>query len=541
MDAQIRSRDPRRFHHLMEQFPQYQVKDSYNVQSLDDLWPLPSQIHTGQHMSFERSPPMPFLHTTGGSSEASYSKPHSQAVDDETKSETGSIDSRFCDIEDCNDKCGDDCEEECDDTCSVVKCNGDCNPNEHVDNCEDCLRYNETTCENKDCMINDYGGCKPCNEICTGMELTDCVSSHGPVCYSPNCDIPPPEQCSFSSCFPTEVHSQSGLLEGRTADMVTINHDFSLDYRFPSNYQFSVQSSIEDQYSIDGRPRKRRRAETPLTVQTQNHPPSRASNMIEQDNPSNSHLASPVMHNQYSYLCQWGDSCQMGFMDYYALDDHVMEAHIRSQSGFSCQWAACREAEKDLTQLVDHVRSSHTSNSCQDDEHICLWQGCNTTLSTSEELGHHLTDVHLQSPIGGLLCEWEACGIQTDGPDGLTTHLHRDHFVPALPEHSGSSSFNSTSLSSPTEQDLLCQWCETEGGEICGKRFTTADALQLHAKDYHISKLKKKTGYFCLWAGCTRRDKEFSQKGKVSARTDFSQERCYPLYTVNSFSSEYLG
>ena len=81
----------------MEPFHQYQLKDGYNVQSLDDLWSLPSQVHTGQHMSFERSPPMPFLHST---EDSSYSKSHSQAVGDENRSETGSVDSRFCDIED---------------------------------------------------------------------------------------------------------------------------------------------------------------------------------------------------------------------------------------------------------------------------------------------------------------------------------------------------------------------------------------------------------------------------------------------------------
>ncbi|KAF8421158.1 hypothetical protein BGX38DRAFT_1094372 [Terfezia claveryi] len=167
----------------------------------------------------------------------------------------------------------------------------------------------------------------------------------------------------------------------------------------------------------------------------------------------------------------------MGFIDTYSLDDHVLQAHIAHippQDGFTCQWEACGEAEEDIDQLVDHVKTYHTSHSIQGNGHVCLWQGCNATLSNSEDLSHHLTTVHAAQPsIGGLLCQWEA---------------------------------------------------------LCGRQFTTTDSLQQHAKDDHIAVLKKKTGYFCLWAGCTRRDKQFSQKGKVErhmqTHTGFKSCRC---------------
>ncbi|KAF8474725.1 hypothetical protein BDZ91DRAFT_649933 [Kalaharituber pfeilii] len=221
----------------------------------------------------------------------------------------------------------------------------------------------------------------------------------------------------------------------------------------------------------------------------------------------------------------------MGFSDYFALDNHVVQTHIRPQIGFACQWEACGEAEKDLSHLLDHVKASHTSNTNQGNGHVCLWQGCNATFTNSEDLSHHLTNVHLQSPIGGLLCQWEACGIQADGPDGLTTHLHRDHFLSSISEASGSTTTSSASYCTPPlDQTLVCQWAEVEGGPICGKQFATADALQVHAKDDHIAILKKKTGYFCRWAGCTRREKEFSQKGKVErhmqTHTGFKSCRC---------------
>lgn len=496
-------------HHHTGEFAQYHVRESYNAQALEDILTLPFHLQTGQHMSFERAPPIAFMYPRG----ASLLQARLPFGKDRDKSETGSV---YCDVEDCDEKCGDECEEDCDDSCSVVKCSGNCNLNDLDDDCEDCIRFKAETCKEKDCVVKGCPGCKPCNEVCIGTKEADCTSPHGRVCYSPNCDIPPPQQCSFSSCFPAVTHPES-YLAGSMQDVIPLNHDFSIGYDLPHHHLQFALPTIEDQYSIQDRPRKRRREDTPQIVQASNHttPSTNPSIVFDQDHLSHSHLASPILDDQYNYLCHWGDSCQMGFMDYYALDDHVLQAHIRSQSGFACQWAACDEAEKDLDQLVDHVKTSHTSNSSQGNGHVCLWQGCNATFTNSEDLSHHLTTVHLQSPIGGMLCQWEACGVQADGPDGLTTHLHRDHFVPAASEQAGFSPSEKSPSAPPSEQEMVCQWCEEEGGETCGRQFTTTDNLQQHVKDDHIAALKKKTGYFCLWAGCTRRDKQFSQKGKV--------------------------
>jgi len=496
-------------------YEQYQSKDGCNVQqTLEDMWSLPFQNHVDQHISSGRSPhPMTLGNPGVSDPRASFPQRRLSLHENREKSETASVNSMYCDAEDCDEKCEDRCEEECNDACSVVKCNGDCNLNDLDDNCEDCLRYTEITCKEKDCVIKDCAGCKPCNEVYTKCEKVDCASPHDTVCYSPDCGITPPQQCSFSSCLLTQGHPQS-FLSGTTQGMISMGHDFPMGYGLPHHFHFSLPT-LQDQYPLRDRPRKRRREETPLVIQTptQTTPPTRSPTIFNQDHLPHSHLASPIMENEFDYLCHWDPSCQMGFMDSYSLDNHVLQAHIAHippQSGFTCQWEACGEAEKGMDQLVDHIKTYHTSHSSQGNGHVCLWQGCNATFSNSEDLSHHLTTVHAVQPsIGGLLCQWEACGVTADGPDGLTTHLHTAHFVPAFSPPPKPPSVP------PLEQDLVCQWCEVEGGEICGRQFTTADSLQQHAKDAHIAALKKKTGYLCLWAGCARRDKQFSQKGKV--------------------------
>lgn len=507
MNPSINTDRHRRSLYQPGQYEQYQAKGA-----LEDMWSPPFQNHADQYISFERSPPpLSLLYPEVTDSMASFPQKQQSLHENRDKSETASVNSMYCDAEDCDEKCEDGCEEECNDACSVVKCNGDCNVNDLNDDCEDCLRYKDITCKEKGCVIKDCVGCKPCNEVCTGIEKVDCTSSHGPVCYSQNCDIPPPQQCSFS-CFPTQGHSQS-FLGGTTPDLMD-----PMNYSLPHHFPFPL--TLEDQYSPRDRPRKRRREETPLLMQTQAQTPStRSSTVFDQDHLSHSHLASPIIENQFDYLCHWDPSCQMGFIDSYSLDDHVLQAHIAHippQNGFTCQWEACGEAENNMDQLVDHVKTYHTSHSNQGNRHVCLWQGCNATFSNSEELSHHLTTVHATQPsIGGLLCQWEACGVTADGPDGLTTHLQTAHFVPAISEQPVVPPSSKSPPVPPLEQDLVCQWCEIEGGGMCSRQFKTTDSLQQHAKDDHIAALKKKTGYFCLWAGCTRRDKQFSQKGKV--------------------------
>lgn len=492
--------------------PQCPARQSTDMQNTGNEWLLPYQSNIAQHTRFiER------LRARGTCPPMSLT----QLLSDREGSDPGSPKSIYCEEEDCGEKYGGDCDEDCDETCSVTNCDGKCNADNN--DCEECVRYKKPPCKDKDCAPKDYPvalpnnpGHESCSEGCTGLGEMDCTNARGPICFSPNCDIPSLQQpLCFSPHFSTVGHPNSHYLDGAGPSMFQVNHSypyFPLGYSFQHDLRFSL-SSVEGHYPIEDRPYKRRRADTPVISQTPvpGTPSTTVSTGFEPDIASLSHLASPMPDDQFNYLCHWGESCQMGFMDYCALDDHVLQTHILPQRGYTCQWATCGDTEQDLDQLVDHVKTSHTSNSNQGNSHVCLWQGCNASFPNSDNLSHHLTTVHLQSPAG-LFCQWEACGVQADGPDGLTTHLHQEHFVP---ENFG---ITSSSTSSPTpapDQDLVCEWCGEPEGEICGRHFTSPDTLQQHLKDDHIAALKKKTGYYCLWVGCNRRDKQFSQKGKV--------------------------
>lgn len=84
------------------------------------------------------------------------------------------------------------------------------------------------------------------------------------------------------------------------------------------------------------------------------------------------------------------------------------------------------------------------------------------------------------------------------------------------------------STASASEGPRKCEWEDVSGGfgkddgnakdgggVVCGKVFSSTEELQRHVKEVHIAVLKKKTGYYCCWKSCGRRDRGFSQKGKV--------------------------
>lgn len=119
----------------------------------------------------------------------------------------------------------------------------------------------------------------------------------------------------------------------------------------------------------------------------------------------------------------------------------------------------------------------------------CHWDGCNAHLATDEDLQLHLS-THLDPSLEQ--CLWDACGLEVHGIDELKSHLQHEHLV----------------------STRKCEW-EGDTEAACGRVFSSAEELQKHVKETHIAVLKKKTGYYCCWAGCGRRERGFSQKGKV--------------------------
>ena len=140
------------------------------------------------------------------------------------------------------------------------------------------------------------------------------------------------------------------------------------------------------------------------------------------------------------------------------------------------------------------------------ERHVCMWAGCNAILNSEGELQSHIDHAHLPS---GNQCHWDSCDTLAPTVVDLEKHVHTEHLIT-----------QSVALQDSPVPDGIktCEWQDDDGhGNVvrCGLEFPNSTELQQHAKDEHIATLRKKTGYYCHWAGCTRRDKPFSQKGKV--------------------------
>lgn len=208
----------------------------------------------------------------------------------------------------------------------------------------------------------------------------------------------------------------------------------------------------------------------------------------------------PMSSNLGDIDCLWDHGCDETFFDNLALQDHIQHAHIQygtqQLDTLTCLWDGCGQETPDPNSLLDHVKFYHAP---PPSKLICMWEGCRAIANSEAELQSHINAAHL--PFGPQ-CKWDTCGLLA--PD-LEKHVQTQHLVP----HVGKS---------PDTVARTCQWQDTDrDGNVhtCGMLFTSSTDLQQHAKEIHINALRKKTGYFCHWAGCNRMDKPFSQKGKV--------------------------
>ena len=214
-------------------------------------------------------------------------------------------------------------------------------------------------------------------------------------------------------------------------------------------------------------------------------------------------VPTPVSSNLGDIDCLWDYSCDETFFDNLALQDHIQHAHIggtQQLDVLTCLWDGCGQETSDPNSLFDHVKYFHAP---PPGKLICMWEGCRATASSESELQSHINTAHL--PLGSQ-CKWDACDLLA--PD-LEKHVQTQHLVPQLEKSSGASTGTAA---------RACQWQDTDRDgnfHTCGMLFNSSTDLQQHAKDVHIHALRKKTGYFCRWAGCSRGDKPFSQKGKV--------------------------
>lgn len=460
--------------------------------------------------------------------------------------------SSCCDDDNCDDKCeNDDCTtdgcDDCVDTCAgAVPCPGSpCSPIsapcaqgpcQAVVVCEDeaCpvesgaveILCREGSCQEEDCHT------EPCEATCPGLECreTFCPDFSRPVtadraaahipqapqhmhsgqnCVSyhvNNANSNRWEQQKHHTYYP-EAASQFSNISPGNLSLSTAHHlpPFGSLLRtgeYGNAFGDGFPMSLIDMSMppLQPPPKRRRVSDaTPISTPTFDHSYSTTPSSAAQ---------TPITTNYGDVYCLWEDSCEETFFDNVTLHDHIWAAHIGADidssngNGKRCLWDGCGQESSGPIGLLDHVKISHAPLPVK---HVCMWADCNAILNSEEGLQKHIDRAHLTS---GNQCQWDACDKLAPTEVDLEKHVH---------SHLATHSDMELDPVAP-EGDKTCEWQEDDGHRNiirCGLDFPTSTELQQHAKDDHIAVLRKKTGYFCHWAGCTRRDKPFSQKGKV--------------------------
>ncbi|PWW75989.1 hypothetical protein C7212DRAFT_352100 [Tuber magnatum] len=297
-------------------------------------------------------------------------------------------------------------------------------------------------------------------------------------------------------------------------------YPLSTSSRSSSAFFEGPHADYESNYEHFSAPSKRRRVSTPMS--TPNYGPY-----------PEHHPAMGATFNECAHRlnCLWSGGCDMRFMDNNSLVNHINSSHINYDAEPVCLWSGCGQEVQDHEVLLDHVKDLHMPHVCQT---VCLWKGCNAVFQNDADLQSHLR-THLEGPTEQ--CLWGSCNTEAHGIDDLEEHLHNEHFITPhdIPEPE-------TEAEPSSLEARVCEWLEVGpdgGSRVCGKTFGSAIKLQQHAKDCHIAALRKKTGYFCFWEGCNRRDKPFSQKGKVERhiQTHTGYKSCTCPFCQKEFSA----
>jgi len=376
----------------------------------------------------------------------------------------------------------DDCSE--DQRCSENSCMGGYR---HEDSCQE-KGCGEARCHascQSNCPVNDYR-----HSVLGTPQVSAFVSAQtdNSVGWSPSARR---SHAPYSNVEPTllnlDVQSHSRQLP----------YTLSASSRSSSAFFENSNPDYENNYEHYSAPSKRRRVSMPIPTPNYNPYPKH-------------HAATDATFDgcaAHQLSCLWNDGCDMRFMDNNSLVNHINSSHINYDAELVCQWSGCGQEVQDRQVLLDHVKDLHMPHVYQT---VCLWKGCNAVFQNDADLQSHLR-THLEEPTEQ--CLWGSCNTEAHGIGDLEEHLHTEHFI--TPHDIPSP--DTEAEASPSEA-RVCEWLEAGAdgdSHLCGKTFNNAIKLQQHAKDCHIAALRKKTGYFCLWEGCNRRDKPFSQKGKV--------------------------
>ncbi|KAI9674752.1 MAG: zinc-finger protein [Caeruleum heppii] len=423
---------------------------------------------------------------------------------------TGSVCSDACSQRSCDDCCGeDDCDADCAESChSIEECDA-----------ETCTK---PACDDEVCLENTA---PRFDERCLhGLTDEDIAAAANLIPHN----LAPDHSwlVETNHTFPAYPGSLDVSHDSLISPDYQLSHSFAPQHvdassTYPDPFaQFGCldQANITD--TFDCPPAKRRKSNpTGLSAVPNNYTLTNLDGLPPADD------IDPL-------YCQWGTQCDQGFYDLAGLQSHISTNHVKPQSEIHCRWSDCDEFG-DSDTILSHVAREHTQP-VGGAHHVCLWAGCRYSFRDADDLVHHFKTVHVP-PLGELSCQWDACGAIADDPSVLREHLETDHLVASVADAAAEHASGGEEPGSGSAMKV-CQWIEENEdaenvGQRCGDLFPTADALQEHVREAHVSVLKKKTGYICRWEGCGRRENQpFSQRGKlerhIQVHTGFKSCQC---------------
>ena len=272
--------------------------------------------------------------------------------------------------------------------------------------------------------------------------------------------------------------------------------------------------------------------------------------------PSRTPIASmPAYVNPQQLMldCQWetsGQQCDAS-MPLSTLSQHVLQDHIMPQAVLPCQWNECSNPVE-IDDIASHVWQYH-SPAPKADSYVCLWHGCRTSFSNTDELDQHMKSAHCQ-----MSCHWHGCEQATTGETALKAHVDK-HITKAISCSPTDVTPKSTALPTPRSPDIIadaenapqfgtsqekrtdlqgprlrrcelpcgsettgspktCQWILES--EQCGQAFTDSNELQAHVEREHLNDSPRTSpsqgsGHVCRWAGCNS-ETPFSERSKLT-------------------------
>ncbi|KAK7439993.1 zinc-finger protein [Stygiomarasmius scandens] len=155
-------------------------------------------------------------------------------------------------------------------------------------------------------------------------------------------------------------------------------------------------------------------------------------------------------------------------------------------------------------------RSKGKAKAADSDEHACLWQDCQETFTTCDELTNHLALVHIGSGKAHYECFWKDCS--RNGQKGFTS---KQKICRHLQSHTGHRPFqcklcNQNFSEAATLQQHMRRHtqekpyvCDYPG---CGKSFAITGALTIHKRTHNGHKPFK----------CTYCERAFAESSNLS-------------------------